>query len=75
MDDLPPGWIKEEFNGRVVFFSPPPERIKIDCIATLKSHQRKGKFQNVSGLVFKRRKIIKCAEKKLDLDLDLLCQV
>ena len=66
MDHLPPGWIQEESFGRTVFFSPPPGRIKIDCLATLKYNQRKGKFLNVTSLNFKRKKMIKQAVKKVD---------
>ena len=59
MEQLPPGWIKEESNGRVIFFSPPPERLKIDCNATLKHYQRKGKLLEVSCLIFKRKTSVK----------------
>ena len=59
MEQLPPGWIKEESNGRVLFFSPPPQRLKIDCNATLKNYQRKGKLLEVSCLIFKRKTSVK----------------
>ena len=58
MEDLPPGWIKDESSGRTIFFSPSPGRIKIDCRATLKHHQRKGKFLDVADLNFIKRKKI-----------------
>ena len=58
-EDLPPGWIKENIRGRTVFFSPPPDRIKIDCNATLKHHHKRGKFLNVVSLNFKRMKLVK----------------
>ena len=65
MEDLPPGWIQEESCGRTVYFSPPPGRFKIDCQATLKHYQRKGKFLNVTSLIFKRTKMIKKVDKKV----------
>ena len=65
MEDLPPGWIKQESGGRIVFFSPAPDRIKVDCSATLKHYQRRGKFLNVSCLVFRRKKVVKNVDKKI----------
>ena len=56
---LPPGWIKENIGGRTVFFSPSPDRIKIDCNATLKHQHKRGKFLNVASLNFKRKKLVK----------------
>ena len=65
MEELPPGWIKENVGGRTIYFSPPPERIKIDCNATLKHQQKRGKFLNVTGLNFKRKNMVKQAAKRI----------
>ena len=65
MEELPPGWVKDDSSGRTVYYSPLPGRIKIDCSATLKHHQRKGKFLDVRDLIFKRKKVVKQIQKKV----------
>ena len=64
-EDLPPGWIRESINGRIVFFTPAPFRVKIDCNATLKHQHKRGKFLNVTCLNFKRKKLVKQVDKRV----------
>ena len=60
---LPTGWEVSEQNGRTVYLTPLPNRVKITCIAKLKEFKSRGRFSEINDslLVFgrKRRKTSK----------------
>ena len=64
---LPAGWEVCEQNGRTLYLTPAPNRVKITCLAKLREFKARGRFSEIdeSQLVFGRKR------RKLSKDYDL----